>query len=211
MKNIVNIGMLFILLMGIISSCNSEKKTESKEVSSHETKHLYGLKPELSMLRWTAYKTTKKIGVSGTFDSISIECQNTSGTIKELLENAKITINTASVNSNNKIRDPKIVKFFFGNLSIPSKITGFIESVSDNKVHIVLTMNGLKKTVISDFSIANKMLNINTIINLTDWNAQSSLSALNKECEDLHKDIDGISRLWPEVAIDILCPIEELR
>lgn len=210
MKNTLSFVILFLLVAGVLHSCNTKTNTENKEERPIEEIPVYTLSPDMSMLRWTAYKTSQKLGVSGTFDSISIVCEKTTGTLEELLQNAKISIKTSSVNSNNEIRDPKIVAFFFGKFSVPEEISGSVDSAANGKAYISLMMNGINKRIVADYSIAGKMLNINTVLDLPGWNAESGLTALNKECEDLHKGEDGVSKLWPDVAIDIICPILEL-
>ena len=37
----------------------------------------------------------------------------------------------------------------------------------------------------------------------SNWNAKSSLDSLNLICKELHKGLDGISKTWSEVAINI--------
>ena len=211
MKNTLSFGVLFLSVTSILFSCNTKTNTENSGGQPIEKSQIYSLSPDSASLKWTAFKTTQRIGVSGTFDSISIECVKTTGTIEELLENAKIRVNTASINSNNEIRDPKIVEFFFGNFSVPNEIVGSIDSIANDNVYIGLTMNGIKQTAVADYSIADNLLNISAIIHLPDWNAESGLSELNKECDDLHKGEDGVSKLWPEIAVDITCPVEHFE
>lgn len=187
-------------------SCNQNPNSD-KTLTDSQTIDRYGINVDSVKVHWTAFKTTKRIGVSGTFDSISVKCENNSGTIEDILKSANIHINTAFVNSNNAIRDPKIVKFFFGNFTFPNEIVASVDSLIDNKVSINLKMNGMEKSVLANYVIENNVLNIYTTLMIPDWNAEASLNALNKECEDLHKDEDGISKLWPEVEVKITCPL----
>ena len=211
MKNTFAFTVIFLLGISVLSSCTLKTNKEDNEIKTQETKRVYTITTDSTDLKWTAFKTTKRIGVSGSFDSISIIAKKTTGTIKELLENAEITINTASVNSNNAIRDPKIVEFFFGTFSAPKEILGTIDSMTNDKIYIGITMNGVEKTVESGYSIAGNLLEINTVINLPDWNAENGLSELSSECGDLNKGEEGMSKFWPEVAINITCPVERIE
>lgn len=211
MKNTLHFTILLLLGSSFLSSCSPKSNSENNETKTQEKEQVYTLTTDSTALKWTAFKTTQRIGVSGSFDSIFIDAKNTTGTIPELLTNARITINTTSVNSNNAIRDPKIVSFFFGAFSVPNEILGTIDSVVNDNIYIEITMNGIKKTVIANYSIDTLLLDINTVIHLPDWNAEGGLSALNKECDDLHKGEDGISKLWPEVAINITCPLKQVE
>ena len=40
-------------------------------------------------------------------------------------------------------------------------------------------------------------------MDLENWKAQAALDALNVVCFDLHKGVDGISKTWSEVKIEI--------
>lgn len=208
MKNSLIFAVFTALVLGMLSSCTPKNNTETSEVASQETESNYILNLDSLSLQWTAYKTTQRIGVSGSFDSISINSEKTSGTIIELLTNTKIKISTASVNSNNEIRDPKIVAFFFGKFAVPNEILATIDSANAEKAFMSITMNGVTKPVEADYTIKNNVLEMTTVLHTPDWNAQAGLAALNNECEDLHKGEDGVSKLWPEVSIVISCPME---
>ncbi len=208
MKNTLVFAIFTALVFGMLSSCTPKNNTETSEAKSQEKEKIYSINTDSIALQWTAYKTTQRIGVSGSFDSISINSEKTSGTIIELLTNTKIKISTASVNSNNEIRDPKIVAFFFGKFSVPSEIQAIVDSANAEKAYITITMNGITKTVEADYTIKNNVLEMTTIVHTPGWNADAGLAALNNECDDLHKGEDGISKLWPEVSITISCPLE---
>jgi len=206
MKNTLVFAIFTALVFGMLSSCTPKNNTETSEEKSQEK--IYSLNTDSIALQWTAYKTTQRIGVSGSFDSISINSEKTSGTIIELLTNTKIKISTASVNSNNEIRDPKIVAFFFGKFSVPNEILATVDSANPEKAYISINMNGVTKPVEANYTVKDNVLEIIANINTPDWNADAGLAALNNECEDLHKGEDGISKLWPEVSIVISCPLE---
>jgi hypothetical protein len=212
MKNISLFATLVVLGSSFFTSCSPKTDTEHSTASIKKVRQSrYNLNTDSTTLTWTAFKTTQRIGVGGSFDSFAVVARKSTGTIQELLQNAEIKINTSSVKSKNEIRDPKIVAFFFGQLAISDEIRGTIDSVVNNDVFISITMNGIKKAVQADYSIANGLLTIDAIIHLPDWNAQSALSALNTECNDLHKGEDGVSKLWPEVAVHISCSITEVE
>ena len=42
-----------------------------------------------------------------------------------------------------------------------------------------------------------------TKMDVLNWNTKSSLDSLNVIYKELHKGLDGISKTWPEVAINI--------
>ena len=63
---------------------------------------------------------------------------------------------------------------------------------------ICYDLNSDRINLINDkkFSMATKM-------DVLNWNAKSSLDSLNLICKELHKGLDGISKTWSEVAINI--------
>ena len=44
---------------------------------------------------------------------------------------------------------------------------------------------------------------MSTKMDVLNWNAKSSLDSLNYVCKELNKGLDGISKTWSEVAINI--------
>lgn len=208
MKKTLIFTVLTALVLSMLSSCTPKNNTETSEVVSQGTEQVYLLKTDSVTLQWTAYKTTERIGVSGSFDSVAINSEKTTGTIKELLTNTKVKIRTASVNSKNEIRDPKTVAFFFGKFSVPNEILATVDSANAEKAFMSITMNGVTKPVEANYTIKNNVLEMTTVLHTPDWNAEAGLTALNNECEDLHKGEDGVSKLWPEVSVAIRCPLE---
>jgi len=64
---------LLISLFGLlISACNSNTNTESGETTetTADSVQFYEYQRAFTKLTWTAYKTTAKIGVNGSFDEL---------------------------------------------------------------------------------------------------------------------------------------------
>jgi hypothetical protein len=64
-------------------------------------------------------------------------------------------------------------------------------------------MNGETKDIPFTYTIVDKIFNMQTTIDVNNWNASAALASLNKVCEDLHKGSDGVSVTWSEVALNI--------
>ncbi len=154
---------------------------------------------------WVAYKYTEKVGVKGVFEEVSISNTGTGNSIADVLNGASININTASSNSGDPTRDPKIKETFFGALTNGQEISGEITSVSgDNEagnVEANIVMNGQSQSVSGDYTIKNGILDIKFGLSVESWSATDALNALNEVCEDLHKGADGKSILWPDVTV----------
>jgi hypothetical protein len=54
-----------------------------------------------------------------------------------------------------------------------------------------------------DVAITEGRIALSGVIELGNWSAQPNVDALNKVCYDLHKGADGVSKLWPEVKLEV--------
>ena len=155
---------------------------------------------------FTAYKTASKIGVNGTFDKVTYNSKAKSGkNFREIFVGSSVNIETSSVNSNNKARDNKLVKFFFEKM-IGKNISAKILDYKPNKrfkgkpktgIFIVeVTMNGISKIVPMSYIFNKGDISAKGVIDIFDFNANKALSSINKACFDLHK-----GKTWNDVSI----------
>lgn len=188
---------LSILGIAILAACGSGPKTnqsaESCTLSINRFKTTVG---------WTAFKTTAKVGVKGKFDQVNITSQE-ANTVEDLLTGLEFIIKTNSVNTDNPQRDNTIHNYFFNTMETPGKINGGIQNAKDGVANVVITMNNISRETKLKYSLEGLEFTMNGVINLDDWNTQSSVKSLNDKCYDLHKGEDGISKLWSEVEINI--------
>jgi len=113
------------------------------------------------------------------------------------------------VNSYNAIRDPKLRQTFFKIFNTDT-IKGQIMEVDVKKGLLSLQMNSINKLTSYSYNYTNDTLIISTHLDLTKWEGKTALETLNKECNDLHKGPDGISKLWPDVVVKIKLPIKRI-
>ena len=196
----------YVILVLFVFSCNNSEKKSSKNTTS-EKAYSYAIDTSGIQVLWTAYKFTEKVGVGGTFDSIVCFSDNNASSIQDLLKSSKINISTNSVNSYNAIRDPKLRQTFFKSFNTDT-IKGKIMEVEDEKGLLSLQMNSITNLTNYTYNYINDTLTISTHLDLTKWNGKTAIDTLNKECYDLHIGSDGISKLWPDVAVKIKLPIK---
>ena len=152
---------------------------------------------------WIAFKTPMKLGVGGTFDSVTFtKSQNGTKDLKSLLLNSSVKIDTKSVNSNNKTRDQKLIKSFF-DLMKNETILAKIVDIDDKTVTIKLTMNDITKDIPLRYSYEDGKLKASGVIDLFDFQASKALSSINKACYELHK-----GKTWNDVTIGFEIAIE---
>lgn len=154
---------------------------------------------------WVAYKYTEKTGVKGEFEQVEVTGGGTGPSPADALMGATINIATASSNSGDATRDPKIQESFFGGLTDGETLSGVItEATGDangGMVRADLTMNGVTNSAEGTYEMDGETVELKFEINVGDWSAMDALNALNEVCEDLHKGADGQSILWPDVTV----------
>lgn len=155
-------------------------------------------------LTWTAYKTPEKVGVDGSFDSISYKFSNKANSIEKLITGTNFSIATESTNSGNPARDKKLVDFFFNELIGNKLIKGSFKSIDKKKKMAVAqtTFNGVTKKINLNYKFENDILELNGKIDVLDFALGKQLEAINKACFDLHK-----GKTWSEVNLLIQVPV----
>ena len=201
---------LAILIM-LFSSCNTQERKKAVTIENSNNKNEYSYTIDTSGISvvWTAYKFTDKLGVSGTFKDFTMHKKNASGSIESVLNSLKLSIPTSSVNSKNAIRDFKLNNYFFKVFNT-LVITGTITSAKENEGFIRLQMNKKSRKIPFTFSLKNDTIALFTHLDLKNWKGEEALNILNKECYELHKGTDGISKLWPDVDVSIKLPVTKV-
>jgi len=209
----INIFLLAIATMFMVS-CGSETTDEptAEETApvekSTEVVCEYSYDETTTKITWTSFKTTAKVAVGGSFDTYSVGNTDTSNSETAVFQNATFMIVTESVNTGNKERDPKLVKFFFNTMVESDTITGGVKKISEavdgkGAAIIYIKMNGVERDVNATYTLLGTELTLTANIDVANWEATNAISALNSECKDLHTGDDGISKLWSEVTIEI--------
>ncbi len=187
----------------LATSCKKEEKAETPvEETTEVTPEVVSLKivSDSTKVNWTAYKTTDKVAVGGSFTQIELKDTKEGDTPEAVLEGASFSIPVSSVFTNNPERDEKLKQFFFGALKDTELIGGVI-NFKDGKTVLTLTLNGVTQSVDVTSTFENKKFTVNGVINLEDFGAKAAVESINKACFDLHKGADGVSKTWSEVAI----------
>lgn len=177
-----NITVLLFVLVFVGASCKNSGKNSNKNYDSTlATKFL----SSAAELKWTAFKTPDKVGVSGTFKDVK-------------MEGNRFVINTASVSSGDASRDEKLKKYFFENLT-NMEIIGTFGLLKEQVLPVIITMNGMEKTVYFKYSEEGSKAYFKGKIDIVnDFMGNIALEALNKACYDLHA-----GKTWSEVDLEV--------
>lgn len=198
MNSLAIISLWFLFLTAIIS-------VEAKaDICS------YQLVPESFQVKWTAFKTTSRTGVSGSFKNVEIDGAKTAESFEELLNGITVTINRRSVDMGDSLKETNLNNFFFDKL-INEDFVGAIKSVNENDhtLTLSLTMNGQTQEIPMVYTHNhNGITKAEGKIDLLAFQAENALGFLNEKCRDLHKGSDGVSKTWPDVELDIQAEIK---
>ncbi len=219
MKNIW-LGTIFISVLACTPS-GQQSTTSTDAPSTQDTVNdtptqqecTYILDTDKVTIGWTAYKTTDKIAVKGVFDTITIADAKEAADLPHALESITLIINATSINSQNPERDARIVKFFFGTMNSWEKIIGDVVAVQGDEnrgeLALDLSLNGITRQIMVPYVQERGTLVFQTEIDLSEWNADSSIASLNRACHDLHTGPDGISKLWPTIRFEVRAPFHK--
>ena len=198
----MKIKKLFIVLLGIggtlLYSCKNEKSSFEPVENS-------------AKVEWTAYKTTEKLPVKGTFESVDLINLSEGKSIEDFLNNAEFSIRALELSTGDPSRDEKIKNSFFGLMNEAGKISGkFI--FENHQWTINLRMNGVSvNNIPAEIQFKDNLLSVKSSIDLKDFKALKALEVLNSVCFDLHKGVDGISKVWENVDIHASVKLKETK
>ncbi|MFT5754749.1 MAG: hypothetical protein ACI924_001990 [Flavobacterium sp.] len=194
---------LSVLILGLafvtFTSCKNEEKTETLTETQEEVKGL-AIVNDSTKVKWTAFKTTDKVAVGGSFTQIELKDVKTGNTPQEVLEGVAFSIPVSSLFTNNEDRDYKLKTIFFATLKNTELLSGIL-NFRDNQLFMTLSMNDVTKQIPLEYTFENNLLNMKTTLNLNDFGGETALAAINKACYELHKGPDGVSKTWETVDI----------
>lgn len=191
-------SIIALVVFSLFLSCsNNDKKETSKETKKSE----YVYSQEGTQLEWTAYKTSDKLPVKGTFKKYTVNNTSPSKVIEELISSTSFEIETNSVYTGNDMRDNLLKEFFFGVMLNTDKITGSFKNVKDGKGTVVLKLNDVEYENPFTYKVQEETLIITTNMQLANWNGQKAVESINEKCLLMHKGPDGVSKTWSEVDV----------
>lgn len=197
-NNVIISGLCLLL---IASSCKESDDTQEKDLSTSETVGcFYSYNKGTSNFEWTAFKTSDKVPVKGSFNEITVESES-GDDAKAVIESIRFSMKTSSVETNDESRNGKIAKHFFEVINTPT-IDGKVKSLgANNEAVITVSMNGVDVDIKGDYTLEERVFTFKSSIDVSAWNALNGIKALNKECNDLHTGPDGVSKLWSDIEL----------
>jgi hypothetical protein len=190
---------VMLVLVGQLISCKNEK-SGSTEVEKPVAQ--FNVSEAGSSMEWTAYKTSDKVPVKGTFKEIRVVSSNGGDNAAGALSDLGFEIPVRSIFTNDSIRDGKLQKFFFAVMENSMTLKGKFNVETETSGKLEISMNGLSKTLPFDYKVEQDTIHVNATMDLNDWGAQAALESLNEACKVLHTGSDGVSKTWNDVALN---------
>jgi polyisoprenoid-binding protein YceI len=156
------------------------------------------------VVQWTAYKTTQKTGVKGSFKKINVDGKTEGKSVGDLLKGITVSVDKLSVDTGNPARDKTLADFFFAKLG--DKISGKIKKFSEPErtFELALDFNGHTKNVPMRYeAVGDNSFTATGDMDILKFDGASALKSLNTKCLDLHKGPDGVSKTWSDVTLNI--------
>jgi hypothetical protein len=169
----------------------------------------FKVQPQSAIAEWIAYKTTRKVGVKGTFEGIRFDFPRTPMKLASALKSAWVTLDVKAARSGDPARDANLKNHFFG-LFVEPKVRGSLQDVrleADGQrvrgtAGLRLQMNKSIKVLPAQIEIDEAGLFVlRAEMNVLDFGLAKALAALNKACFELHKGEDKVSKTWPDVSL----------
>ena len=214
MKNIYNHFLLPLSLSLIIFSCNNKENSETiRETITLPEGVLYKLDmtAENIEINWKAYKTNEKTAVSGSFSEFSSDRNGKEyERIEDLVDGLNFSISSLSSSSSDAIRDLNLKNYFFKYLTDNFKINGTLGRPINDSIDVyfdVLEKNNpirfAYSTYLTTSKYSNQIIQIKGKLNLVNQFNGEAFNSIHKQCFDLHKGSDGVSKTWEEVDVHI--------
>jgi hypothetical protein len=199
------------------SSCNEMEEQQKEAVETQtivlEESCLYSYDADASSVNWIAFKTTSKVGVGGTFESVIVELPDTVYSPMEALEKVSFKVIASSVFTNNPERDATLREYFFGTLEDAGNIEGKVKMAEgDNNAGsgvVLIKMNNISRDIGFKYVVESDVITIIMNLDLDSFHGKEAIKTLNKECGELHAGEDGVSKLWPNIEIEVIAALKK--
>ena len=157
---------------------------------------------------WTAYKTSDKAPVGGTFNEFQFAKAEPAASLSDAIKGLSMSINPASVESNNAPRNATIAGQYFAGFANPEAISGTVLSVAGDDaagtVSIQVAMNAVTKDLDFKYTVGEDgALEASATTDMLDFSLKGPWASLHEACKALHTGADGVAKTWTEVMLKV--------
>jgi len=165
--------------------------------------------PSAVKVEWTAYKTTAKVPVSGTFKEVKIQGASQGADVKSILSGASVEITGNTIDSGNAGRDQNIREAFLSHLAKQASFGGKFSDVKESSFTLQMDFNGMTRAVPMTYALKEGQFVATGGFDLLDFKATQAFDGIHERCKELHKGADGVSKTWSEIALKVSAPYSE--
>jgi len=157
---------------------------------------------------WTAYKTSDKAPVSGTFTAATLSPTKAAPSVAGALDGVSMTIDPASVSSGNEGRDKTLQDKYFGLFAPQTEFTVGVVAVKGDDtggtVDLNIGMNGVSKTLSFPYQVSpDGTLTAKTSMEMMDFGLQAAFDSIHEACKILHTGADGVAKTWTDIELSV--------
>ncbi len=170
---------------------------------------VYEFDTENSKVEGTGYKTSDKVGVTGSFPGFELNKSVKAKSPKALLEGLVVTVNLVTLDSGNALRDKNLRETFFTGILGDSKATVTVKKVTDKKIETELNLNEKTQKIDFDFSVKGDQMIAKGVFDAVKFALGDQIAALKKRCSSLHTGSDGKSVTWTEFDLTVTAQLKK--
>lgn len=162
------------------------------------------------VIEWEAYKFSSMAPVTGVFDSFMISGLHTADKVENLFDGVSVLIDAHSVNSNNPVRDQRLVESYFQLFSDRS-IRAWGNGFDGKKMDLTLHMNGKKATKQASVEIKEDKIIVKARYDmLSDFVLDKAYKSIHEACKALHTGPDGKAVTGTEFQVTLTAKLMKL-
>ncbi len=181
----------------------------------------FALDPKTVVTQWTAFKTTEKIAVTGTFAHTKLiqgEGPIRNARLDRLLASlqAEIPLTADQIKTGNPARDQTLYESFFKKAGAPSltgkiravKAKGSIEPQGTFELRLQSAKN--KISVPFTFELKGEDLIAKGSLDVLKFGLSAAFESLHEACKMLHTGPDGVSKTWTTVDLQLSAKVTRI-
>ncbi len=163
-------------------------------------------------LQWTAFKTTAKAPVKGSFKTIAVRSKNGGSSVPGLLNSIIYNLAAGATTQGEAARDSNISKAFFQKMAGSDHILGSLKAKGDDRkgeLTVQLRMNGEAREIKIPYAVNEQgVLTAQGSTDLLKLGLRVPFDSLHVLCGDLHRGEDGVSKTWSEVELLVTAKVD---
>ena len=167
----------------------------------------YGITQDDVKVEWTAFKTTDKVAVKGSFNKMTLNGATSAKSLAALAEGLSMDIDGASIESGNPGRNVTVKQFFFEKFvpahAMQAKVVKFTGNEKSGSIEIALSLNGVNKTLPFAYTVKGNVLEAKATMKMFDFALQAAFDSIHATCKTLHTGKDGVAKTWDVVDLTV--------